>query len=189
MSMIVAGAVLLSLLAASPAPGQRAAAPATPGLTITSTAFDDGGIIPNQYTQDATGTPISPPLKWTHVPPGTVSFAVIIDDVNTALRKTPAEVLHWLIFNIPGSARALPPDVPHSPHLPDGAIQAINSHGSVGFVGPGAPAAGPYHHYVFQIYALDTKLSLGPDATREDVLKAMEGHVLGKGAMVGRFHR
>jgi phosphatidylethanolamine-binding protein (PEBP) family uncharacterized protein len=59
----------------------------------------------------------------------------------------------------------------------------------VGYRGPGAGAAGPYHHYTFELYALDTKLDLGPDATRADVLKAMDGHILGKAALVGRFHR
>ena len=73
--------------------------------------------------------------------------------------------------------------------LPDGEIQIVNTGRKVGFMGPGAPPAGPYHHYTFVLYALDTKLDLGPDATREQVVAAMEGHILGKGVLVGRFHR
>ncbi len=190
MSKHFVGFLILTALVAAPASGQGAARAASgPGLTLTTTAFEDGGIIPNKFTADATGTPVSPPLQWTHVPAGTVSFALLIDDPDTALRKSPAEVLHWLIFNIPGASRSLPEGVPNQARLPDGAIQGNNTRGTPGFMGPGAPPAGPYHHYLFQLYALDTKLDLGPDATREDVLKAMAGHVLGKGVLVGRFHR
>ena len=167
---------------------QNAPPAAGPGLTLTTPAFEDGGIIPNQYTQDA-GNPISPALQWSHVPAGTVTFALIVDDPDSALRHTPDEVLHWLIFNIPASSTSLPENVPHDATLPDGAMQAKNTGGVVGFRGPGAPAAGPYHHYLFQLYALDTKLTLGPDATRETFLQAISGHVLGKGVLVGRFHR
>ena len=189
MSRLFAGSLLAPALALALAPALHAAPPAAqPGLTLTTTAFHDGGVIPNKFTQDAS-TPVSPPLEWSHVPEGTVSFAIVVDDPDTALRHTTDEVLHWLIFNIPGSSRSLPENVPHDPTLPDGAIQGKNSGGVTGFRGPGAPAAGPYHHYLFQIYALDTKLSLGPDATREELLKAMDGHILAKGALVGRFQR
>ncbi len=160
-----------------------------PGLTLTTTAFDDGGIIPNKYTQAAEGTAVSPPLTWTNVPAGTVSFALIVHDPDTSLMHTTNQVLHWLIFNIPGSARDLPQGVPAQAQLPDGAVQALNQGKTVGYRGMGAPAAGPYHHYTFELFALDTKLALGPDATQSDVLKAMDGHILGKGILVGRFHR
>lgn len=186
-----AGFLLLAALVAAPASGQRPArrAPSGPGLTLSSTAFADCAIIPNKFTADAAGTPVSPPLQWTHVPPGTVSFALLIEDPDTAMRRSPDEVLHWMIFNIPGADRSLPEGVPNQARLPDGAIQGKNTRGTPGFMGPAAPPAGPYHHYLFQLYALNTKLDLGPDATRADVLKAMAGHVLGKGVMVGRFHR
>jgi Raf kinase inhibitor-like YbhB/YbcL family protein len=162
---------------------------AKPGLTLATTAFDDGGIIPNRYTAAAAGTPVSPALQWSYVPEGTVSFALILDDPDTAHSKGTEEVLHWLIFNIPATARSLPEGVPNSAQLPDGSIQAKNTRGAIGYMGMGAPAAGPYHHYTYQLFALDTKLDLGPDATRTDVLKAMDGHILGKAVVVGRFHR
>jgi phosphatidylethanolamine-binding protein (PEBP) family uncharacterized protein len=73
--------------------------------------------------------------------------------------------------------------------LSDGSVQAKNLRGGVGYVGPGAPAGGPHHHYTFELFALDTKLDLGPDAAQADVLKAIDGHILGKGVLVGRFHR
>jgi Raf kinase inhibitor-like YbhB/YbcL family protein len=164
------------------------AAPARPGLTLTSPAFEDGGIIPNKYTQ-AVEKFVSPKLQWTHVPQGVESFALIMIDPDVARNKTTEDVLHWMAFNIPGSARELPEGVPAEAQLPDGTIQGKTSSGTVGFRGPGAGAAGPYHHYTIQLYALDTKLSLGPDASRADLLKAMDGHILAKAVLVGRFHR
>ena len=185
-------AFCFALLAASalaqdtkPAPAKP---PATPGLTLTSPAFEDGGVIPNKYTQ-AVESAVSPKLEWTHVPANTVTFALIFHDPDVAIQKKTEDVLHWMIFNIPGSAHELAEGVPANAQLADGTVQAKNRRGAVGYMGPGAPAAGPYHHYTFELFALDTKLDLGPDATREDVLKAMDGHILGKAVVFGRFHR
>jgi len=179
--------MFVCLLAAAGALAQKA--PQKQSLTLTTTAFQDGGIIPNKYTQAAKGTAVSPALQWSHVPEGTVSFTLVLHDPDTTLNKTTDQYLHWLIFNIPGSARSLPQDVPPDAKLPDGAIQAMNSAHTVGYRGMGASAAGPYHHYTFEMFALNTKLDLGPDATLPEVMKAMEGHVLQKGVLVGRFHR
>ena len=175
-----------SALAKPQAP--QAAAPAVPGLTLTSTAFEDGSVIPAKFTQ-SDPNPVSPKLQWTNVPPNTMSFVLITHDPDVALEKKTGDVLHWMAFNIPGSARELPEGVPAEAKLGDGTVQAKNRRGAVGFLGPGAPAVGPYHHYTFELFALDTKLDLGPDATRADVLNAMEGHIVGKGVLVGRFHR
>jgi Raf kinase inhibitor-like YbhB/YbcL family protein len=163
-------------------------APAGPGLTLTTAAFADGGVIPARFTQ-AEPKPVSPRLEWTNVPPNTVSFVLIAHDPDVAPQKKTEDILHWLVFDIPGSALELPEGVPPDAKLPDGTIQGKNQGGVVGYRGPGAPAAGPYHHYTFELFALDTKLGLGPDATRADVLKAIDGHILGKGVLVGRFHR
>ena len=94
-----------------------------------------------------------------------------------------------MIFNIPGTARDLPEGVPANATLADGTINAKNLRGAVGYMGPGAPPPGPHHHYTFELFALDTKLDLGADATRADVLKAMQGHIVQKAVLVGRFHR
>lgn len=163
-------------------------APAGPGLTLTTSAFTDGGEIPARFTQ-SDPKPVSPHLEWSHVPANTVSFALIMHDPDVAIQRKTDDVLHWLIFNIPGSAHELPEGVPAEAKLPDGTIQGKNQGGVVGYRGPGAPAAGPHHHYTFELFALDTKLDLAPDATRPDVLKAIDGHILGKGVLVGRFHR
>ncbi len=185
MRTLTVGALFLvaSLSFAQPPPG-----PPRPGLALTSSSFEDGGIIPNKYTQ-AVPNAVSPKLDWTNVPMGTVSFALILHDPDVALQKKTDDVLHWMIFNIPGTATGLPEGVPADAKLPDGSINAKNLRGGVGFMGPGAPPAGPYHHYTFELFALDIKLDLGPDATRADVLAAINGHILGKGVLVGRFHR
>src|SRR5437879_434559 len=162
--------------------------PAGPGLTLTTTAFEDGGVIPNKYTQ-ADPKPVSPKLDWTNVPPGTVTFVLNMHDPDTALQRKTDTVVHWVAFNIPAAAKGLPENVPPDAKLPDGTIQIKNQGGEVGFRGPGAPAPGPMHHYTWELYALDTKLDLGPDATRADVLKALDGHILGKGVVMGRFKR
>ncbi len=183
------GAVMLSC-GASLALAQPAAAPAGPPPTpmgLTSTSFTDGGVIPDKYTQ-VSPSPISPQLAWTNAPAGTQSFALIVDDPDTALQHTTNEVLHWAAFNIPATMTSLPENVPGTATLPDGTIQPVNTGRKNGFMGMGARGA-VYHHYTFQLYALDTKLSLGPDATRAQIMAAMDGHVLAKAVLVGRFHR
>ncbi len=187
-SSILAIASLGMGLAQAPAGGGDKKAPPPPGLTISSPNFADGGIIPNGYTQ-ADANPVSPQLDFTNVPAGTVSFTLILHDPDTALQKKTDDVLHWMIFNIPGTSKGLPQGMSADAKLPDGTIQAKNLRGAVGFMGPGAGAQGPYHHYTFELFALDTKLDLGEGATRADVLKAIDGHILGKGILMGRFHR
>jgi Raf kinase inhibitor-like YbhB/YbcL family protein len=179
---------LVTLLFATWLGSALAQAPAGPGLTLTTTAFADGAEIPKRFTQSDPNA-VSPKLEWTNVPPNTVSFALIFHDPDVAIQKKTEDVLHWMAFNIPGTARELPEGVAADAKLADGTIQAKNRRGGVGYMGPGAPAAGPHHHYTFELFALDTKLDLGPDATRADVLKAIDGHILGKGVVVGRFHR
>jgi len=168
--------------------GKQAKAPPMPGFTLTTTAFEDGGVIPTKFTS-ADPNAVSPKLDWTNVPAGTVTFALIFHDPDVSMQRKLDDVLHWMAFNIPGSARGLPEGVPATATLPDGTVQAKNLRGGVGFMGPGAPPPGPYHHYTFELFALDAKLDLGPDATRADVLKAMDGHILGKAILMGRFHR
>ncbi len=168
--------------------GGRGRGPAVPGLTLTTTAFADGAEIPKKYTM-ADPNAVSPKLEWTNVPMGTVTFALILHDPDVALQRKMDDVLHWMAFNIPGTARELPEGMAATAQMPDGTVQAKNLRGAVGYMGPGAPAVGPHHHYTFELFALDMKLELGPDATRADVVKAMDGHILGKGVLVGRFHQ
>ena len=160
--------------------------PPAPPFTLTSSSFTDGGVIPDKYTQ-ASPAPVSPALSWINAPAATQSFALIMHDPDTAPRKGSTDILHWMAFNIPAGTTSLPEGVPTTPTLADGTVQPNNFGGHNGFMGPGARSV--YHHYTFELYALDTKLPLGTDATRADVLAAMDGHVIGKAALEGRFHR
>jgi Raf kinase inhibitor-like YbhB/YbcL family protein len=167
--------------------GGRGRGPQPPGLALSSPDFEDGAVIPNKYTQ-ADPNPVSPKLEWKNVPAGTQSFVLLIHDPDVALQKKSDDVTHWMAFNIPGTATELAGGQSAEPKLADGTVQITNTGRKVGFMGPGAPP-GTYHHYTFELYALDTKLDLGPDATRDQVVAAMQGHILGKGVLVGRFHR
>src|ERR1051326_1622353 len=120
MKLLVLSAALSSIAFAQAAPQPKAAP--RPGLTVTSPAFQDGGIIPNKYTQAET-TFVSPQLDWTNVPDGTVSFVLLMHDPDVSLQKKTDDVLHWLAFNIPGSAKGLPEAVSAEAKLPDGTIQ------------------------------------------------------------------
>lgn len=164
---------------------------AAPPLIMTTTAFEDGGVIPDKYTQKVT-SPVSPELKWSQVPPGTQSFVLLVHDLEPVLNRTSKmDITHWLVWNIPANSTGLPEGVPAG-DMADGSRQL--SLRSNGYLGPGAPA-GPYHHYVFELYAIDTKLDVtqapGQAAAdvRNAVINAMDGHVLGKAVLVGRFHR
>jgi Raf kinase inhibitor-like YbhB/YbcL family protein len=192
-SFAFAAALLLAATGAALAQAPAAPAPIRAvGMTLSSPDFQDGGIIPDQYTGkvNTPGQPpkaISPALNWTGTPAGTQSFVMIMHDLDVMVGKGTGDNLHWLAFNIPGTATSLPQNVPLQTMLPDGTIQPRRGN-TVGYAGPGAPAP-IYHHYVFSIWALDTKLNLTETATRDDVMKAMDGHVLDKGFLVGRFHR
>jgi Raf kinase inhibitor-like YbhB/YbcL family protein len=166
----------------------EARAQAQPGLTLSTTAFEDGGIIPEKYTAAAGAATVSPKLTWTHVPNGVVTFVLLEHDPDTSVNKTTAEILHWMMFNIPGAARELPEGVPVEAQRSDGSIQGLNYLQKAGYAGMGAPAPAPNHHYTFELFALDNKLNLGPSATQAELLKAMDGHVIAKAVVVGRFH-
>jgi len=169
--------------------GGKGKGPAGPGMTLTSPDFQDGGIIPDKYSQKGGQMGPSPELEWTNVPMGVQSFVLLFHDPDVALQKKLDDVTHWMAFNIPGAARKLAGGVSADAKLPDGTIQIKNTRNNVGYMGPGAPAAGPHHHYTFELFALDTKLDLTDTATRADVLKAMDGHILAKAVLEGRFHQ
>jgi hypothetical protein len=211
MPMRVARFVLMAAMACSPLAvtaqgGQRGAAPPAPGtppqpgggrgrgavevMTLTSSAWPDGGVIPAKYTQ--AGEDISPPLAWSHVPQGVTSFVLIAHDLDAAAGNGTDDILHWMLWNIPAAATALREGAPDLAQLPDGTRQ-ISATGPY-YRGPGAPAAGPAHHYVFELYAVDITIDVpavgaAPAQTRAAVLAAMAGHVRGKAACVGLFKR
>ena len=170
--------------------GARAGGPPpAPPMTLSTDAFPDGGQIPARFTQ--AGEQTSPALTWTNTPPGTVTFVLHMHDMEVARNRTTDDQPHWVVWNIPGSASGLPEGVPTGAERPDGSRQ-ISASGPV-YRGPGAPATGPLHHYVFEIFALDTRLDVpaGGDAfeARAAVFKALQGHVLGKAVYMGLFRR
>ena len=189
MNRKLAGSLVLATLLAGSALAQEKGkkGPPPPALRLTSSSFADGSVIPDKYTQAGEST--SPQLEWTNVPPGTVTFALLFHDPDVAINKKLEDVTHWIAWNIPGTATKLDEGVKGGATMPDGMIQGKNRGGRAGFMGPGAPATAPEHHYTFELFALDTKLDLGPDASREDVMKAIDGHILGKAVYEGRFHR
>jgi Raf kinase inhibitor-like YbhB/YbcL family protein len=189
-----------ALLATSSLAAQQGSAPgsapqAAPAMTLTVHGFADGGPIPVKFTQAAPGAApgegTSPALTWTNAPAATQSFVVNVRDLDVARNGTTEDQAHWVVWNIPASQAGLPEGVPRGSRLPDGSYQ-ISVTGPV-YRGPGAAASGPLHHYVFEVYALDTKLDVQPTAdafeTRADVFKAMQGHVLGKAVYGGLFRR
>jgi Raf kinase inhibitor-like YbhB/YbcL family protein len=175
--------------------GQRAAAPAAPAMTLTVAGFPDGGDVPVKFSQAApgvaTGEGLSPAISWANVPAGTQSFFLNMRDMDVSRNKTTDDQAHWVVWNIPASATGLPEGVPKGPKLANGAFQ-FSATGQM-YRGPGAGANGPKHHYMFELYALDIVLDVQPAAdafeSRANVMKAIQGHILGKAVYGGLFKR
>ena len=151
-------------------------------FTLTSTAFQEGVIIPNKHT--CSGQDISPPLQWGAPPKGTRSFALIMDDPDAPIGTW----VHWVIFNIPGQSSSLPEGVPPQNSFPTGEQQGINDFRRIGYGGP-CPPPGKPHRYYLKLYALDTILKLQPGAKKAEVLAACQSHILGETYLMGRFGR
>jgi len=173
-----------------PAPGRGA--PRPPPLLLSSSAIPDGGVIPDKYTV-AAQAPVTVPLSWTNTPAGTQSFVLIIHDVDVVMGRGLGDNPHWIVFNIPATATALAESPAATPALPEGSVQMSRpgrggAPATTGFSPPGPPP-GFFHHYNFDLYALDIKLPLDTNATRADIEKAMDGHVVGKAVLETRFKR
>ncbi len=150
-------------------------------IKISSDAFEQGGMIPRKYTCD--DVDVSPPLEWDSVPEGTMSLALICEDPDA-----PAGTwTHWVIFNLPADTRELPEGIPTQMMLKNGAKQGLNDFGRIGYGGPCPP--GGTHRYYFKLYALNAKIDLEAGATKDQLLGAMEGHVLAEGQLMGRYKR
>jgi Raf kinase inhibitor-like YbhB/YbcL family protein len=159
-------------------------------MTLSTTAWPDGGQIPPKHAQN--GEEVSPPLTWSNVPDGTVSFVLMFHDLDAAIGNGLDDVLHWMLWNIPGATRSLPEKIAQGSQLPDGTRQ-ISASGPY-YRGPGALASGPMHHYVFELFALDSTVDVAavgqsPPTTRAAVMAAMAGHIRGKAVYSGLFKR
>lgn len=151
-------------------------------LTVASAAFAMGAALPPKFA--CTGENVSPPLQWSTAPAETKSLAIICDDPDAPS----GSFTHWLLFNLPPQTTQVAANLPKSAGLDSGAIQGMTDFGKNGYWGPCPPPGRP-HTYVYTVYALDTKLDLVGTATRAQVLKAMEGHVLAKGSVSAKFGR
>lgn len=160
----------------TPAEGEQ-----TMAITVTSTAFQEGGLIPPKYTCD--GKDISPPLAFAGVPTEARSLALICDDPD-APRGT---WVHWVLFNLPASVKELPESVSDKETIEGGARQGTSDFGRFGYGGPCPP--GGTHRYYFRVYALDTMLTLTGRGTKADLMAAMKGHILAEGQLMGKYRR
>jgi hypothetical protein len=178
-------ALLLSAAVSSTVAQQgNSSAPADTSLTfaVTSSAFAAGGEIPKQYT--CKGADTSPPLGWSGAPANAAGFALIVDDPDAPHGTW----VHWVLWNLPLAAHALPEGMAKRDQLDDGSRQGRNSDRKIGYNGP-CPPGGQTHRYFFRLYALDGKVDLASGATRADLDAAMKGHVLAQAEYMGTFHK
>ncbi len=185
-----------SALVIGQAPPAGRGGPARVSFWVTTTAWPDGGEVPMRYSMRGDNKSPAFEFHWnlggnpTAAPENLRTYAVILHDVENSSNKTVTDTLHWTAFNIPGTASGLPEGLAAG-DLPDGTRNGpgiASERGSAPvYFGPGA-GPGPIHHYVFEFYALDTKLDLPANTSRDGLLKAMDGHVIGKAAWFGRFH-
>lgn len=151
-------------------------------IKLTSSAFAEGEAIPAKYTCD--GEDASPPLAWANVPADARNIAIVCEDPDA-----PGGLwVHWVLYGLPGSVRELPAGLPATETLPIGAKQGTNDFDRYGYGGP-CPPPGKAHRYFFRIFAVDVVVTLHPGATRDELLSAMEGHILAQGQLMGLYKR
>ncbi len=159
-------------------------------MRLSSTAFKSGQAIAKKHTGD--GEDVSPTLTWDDPPAGTRSFALICDDPDAPSQQP---WVHWVIYAMDANVRSLPEGIPAGKATitkPFAAKQGRNSWGSgvtIGYRGPQPPPGHGTHHYHFRLYALDTQLDLEAGATKDQLLAAIKGHVVGEGELVGTYER
>jgi Raf kinase inhibitor-like YbhB/YbcL family protein len=151
-------------------------------LELKSPDFTPGGNIPKRFTCD--GADISPALEWDAPPAGAQSFALIADDPDAPVGTW----VHWVVFDMPAKVRALPQNFPKTEQSADATRQGRNDFRKIGYGGP-CPPPGKAHRYFFKLYALDAKLDLKPGATKKEVERAMQGHILAQSEYMGRYSR
>ena len=150
-------------------------------MTIKSSAFNEGEMIPRKYTCD--GSDISPPLSWSDIPNETSSFALISDDPDAPMGTW----IHWLLYDIPANVANLEENLPSKEILENNSKQGTNDFGKIGYGGPCPPSG--THRYYFKLYALDKNVNLKPGATKTQLLNAMDGHILAEGQLIGKYKR
>jgi Raf kinase inhibitor-like YbhB/YbcL family protein len=161
-----------------------------PMIKLTITGFADGATIPAKHTCAAGQGVPSPAMQWSGAPATTQAYALIMHDPDPVLGGSATnDVLHWAIFDIPGTATGLPEGVPNMADLPDGSKQINHIAGQPGYFGPCPPAGHGKHHYTFELYALNAKLGLPATTSRQDLMNAMNGKVVSKAIYIGMFEQ
>jgi Raf kinase inhibitor-like YbhB/YbcL family protein len=151
-------------------------------FAVKTTAFSEGGVIPKKYTCD--GADLSPELTWADAPERTQSLALIADDPDAPVGTW----THWLIWNIPAKTTTLAQGIPKNENLDDGARQGKNDFKRIGYGGP-CPPPGKPHRYFFKLHALDAMLDVKAGASRNELERAMKGHVLSQAELMSRYGR
>ncbi|HXZ28135.1 MAG TPA: YbhB/YbcL family Raf kinase inhibitor-like protein [Terriglobales bacterium] len=151
-------------------------------MKIESKSFPAGGDIPSRFTCD--GENLSPALSWSAPPQETQSLALIVDDPDAPV----GTFVHWVFYDLPSNVQQLPEGVPASAEPASGGQQGKNDFGSLGYGGP-CPPRGKPHRYFFRLFALDSKLGLRSGASRSDVDRAMRGHIVAQGEVMGHYQR
>ena len=151
-------------------------------LTIQSPDFLQGEDIPTQFT--CSGGNTSPAISWSTLPPQTKSLVLLVTDLDSRFRP----YVHWILYNLPPEPNNIPEALPRSESLPNGAKQGTNSDPRIGYAGPCPPGNSP-HRYVFTLYAMDTVLNPPAAPDKDQLTKAMQGHILAAGQLTGHFHR
>ena len=154
-------------------------------LKVVSSSLS-GDAIPDKCT--CGGEDISPELSWKTPPAGTQSFVLVVTDKDSPFGPLIGYFVHWELYDLPADKRELPEGIPSQEQLPDGSRQGRNDFDKVGYGGPCPPGKSP-HRYSFVVYALDRRLNLPGGATEKQILRAMNGHILAKGELVGRYQR
>ncbi len=155
-------------------------------LSISSMAFSHGGRLPERFTADGEG--VSPPLHWSEAPPGTVRFALLVEDADA---PAPAPLVHALIWGMPAHDTSLEEGAikPDGDGEPDGTDVGRNSFFREGWLPPDPPSGHGDHHYAFQIFALSDGPDPGATPGRAALVEAMAGRVLGAGLLVATYSR
>jgi Raf kinase inhibitor-like YbhB/YbcL family protein len=152
-------------------------------MKLTSTAFKHNSGIPRIYTCE--GRDISPPLAWEEPPAATRSFALIVDDPDAPDPAAPKTTwVHWVIYNLPAHCQSLPEDVRM---LPGDGLDGTNNWNRTGYGGPCPPVG--RHRYFFKLYALDTELPALHSPSKDKLLEAMKGHVIGQAELIGTYRK
>jgi Raf kinase inhibitor-like YbhB/YbcL family protein len=176
----ICGLLLIGILATA-LPVLGLAEGAKEKIEVRSSAFGDGDRLPSDFTCE--GADMSPPIQWSGVPANAQSLTVIVEDPDALAGNW----THWLVYDLPPSMTQLPSGIPEGEMLSNGGLQGRTDFGKPGYGGPCPPSG--EHRYFFRIYALDAMLRLQPGISRQELLEAMQGHILAEGVLMGTYER